>query len=128
MIDKALDLTERLIPTLDAATHMGAFNRTDTRATLERFQRHGILIVKDYGLIGGVIGCSPINRSHLIAFEGVFYAERGFRTLIEEFEAWGASQGARIVALSCFSPRIGKIYEQLGYARLETYYTKEIRL
>ena len=126
LITRALSLTEALIPTLDPYGIMGPLNHDDTIDTLIDMANNGVLIVHEQGLIGGTIGTSPINRSRTFAFERVFYAKAGFRSLIDEFEAWAVSQGAGGVVLSCFAPKVGRIYEKMGYSRLETYYCKGV--
>ena len=123
-LETALTLTERLIDVLNPA--FGPFVREDARATLENIQASGTLIVRPHGLIGGSIGSSPINRTRKIAYERVFYAEKGFRGLIKEFENWAAKNGAEAVVISCFSLRVAKIYGALGYERAESYYIKDL--
>ncbi len=92
----------------------------------------------DGALIGslGAVLCPNLCAPNSMAVESFWYVLPGQRgttaalKLLRAFEGWAKDQGCRIVAmihLENLQPaKLGKLYDRMGYKKVETHWVREI--
>lgn len=87
------------------------------------------------GFMGGVIGNCMLT-SDLEAIEALWYIAPKHRgngaaiRMLKNFEQWAKERGAvrvKMIHLATLNPKaVAKLYDRMGYAKLETAYSKEL--
>lgn len=94
----------------------------------------GVIFVADagcdlYGMIGMLVYTHHLDGQR-VAGEIFWWTEpsaRGFGLrLLREAEAWAKTRGAVSVQMVAPNDRVGRLYERLGYGRIETSYGKAV--
>lgn len=99
----------------------GEFNETSVKAMLDYLDVHGILIVSQTGIIGGmVIPCWVTGK--MTAQEILWW---GDASLLGKFEDRARRLGASAIHMMALDDRVAGHYAKRGYEKLETVFVKE---
>lgn len=88
---------------------------------LDYLDKHGILIVSDKGMIGGMV-LPQWDTGELVAYEMFWW---GDSSLLGRFEKKAEEMGAPSIQMNALTDRVGKHYETRGYRKLSTSWLKE---
>lgn len=88
---------------------------------------NAVVLMTDYGLIGGVLAPAYTNKNWIMAVELFWWAERGGIALLRAFEDWAAplAQEVRMTSLSSLE-RADALLRRKGFAPTEISYSKVI--
>jgi hypothetical protein len=95
--------------------------------TLEVIMEHGILLVSERGMIGGMIAPHPFNHGVTVFSELFWRAEDGNgRALLHEAERIAQERGASVSAMVAMDgmDRTQRLYGRLGYEYCEAQFMK----
>jgi GNAT superfamily N-acetyltransferase len=95
--------------------------------TLEVLMEHGILLVSERGMIGGMLFPHPFNRDCMVFSELFWRAEDGQgRALLKEAERIAKERGANVSAMIAMDgmERTQRLYGKLGYGYCEAQFMK----
>lgn len=99
----------------------GEFNETSVKAMLDYLDEHGILIVTETGMFGGmVLPCWVTGE--IIAQEILWW---GDASLLTKFESRAKQMGATAIHMMSLTQRVADHYLARGYRQLETVFVKE---
>jgi RimJ/RimL family protein N-acetyltransferase len=116
--------------------HALRFDAEQLAATTQRLMAHGLVLVADAG--DGVVGMLALTTyqhplsGDRIATEIVWWVDpevRGGRAALQLFaagEAWARAEGATHLQMIAPSDKVGRFYERLGFAKLETHYQRAL--
>lgn len=92
---------------------------------------NGVVFYNGHGILGGVVS-QALFGSGIYAQELFWFADKGGRDLIQAFEEWAKTQGAKgVIMLNLtLDPRTDKLmdrmYKRKGYAMRERSYYKDL--
>lgn len=128
-IPRLLEMGKRFADEAELSEHVGyaADDMAKTFGIMIDSPEHTILI-GDNGAIGGLSSPHPFNHSHWIAQELFWWSEgREGLLLLNAFEKWAqrSCHSVRMITLEAVNPkRMGRLYQNRGYAPLEHGYIK----
>ena len=99
----------------------GTFNETSVNAMLEWLDEHGILIVSDTGMIGGMV--IPLWVTGEMVAQEMFWW--GDASLLTQFETRAREMGATAIQMNCLTDRVGEHYDLRGYVKILSTWVKE---
>ena len=103
------------------ANRRGTFDEAAVRSMTDHLRKHGILIISDTGVIGGIL--IPLYPTgEVVAQEIIWWRDPA---LVKRFEQRGREMGATATQLMALTERVGRFYERLGYRKIESMYLKE---
>ncbi len=93
-----------------------------------RMIEHGVILLSDDGMLGGVLNPLYFNPSVVFAAELFWWAPKEGRALREAFEAWAREHGAMGVQFSGISNEraatVTKLFQRAGYEPVELAFLK----
>lgn len=134
-------IIEMARPTFEAFVPFGGSEKMVSHMLTGLAQFGGYVFVKEHdgqiaGVLAGYVSALAPWTSMKCATEMLFYVRPEFRagrsavSLIRNFEKWGRAKGCGLVAVTANhmagDERVGRLYQRLGYAPLETIHVKRI--
>lgn len=90
----------------------------------------GVVLWNGTGVIGGLMAPVYFNPDKMMLEEAFWFARKGGRELLKEFQAKAREMGADFVLLSTlvndFAPVVDRIVTRMGYAPIERRWLKEL--
>lgn len=99
----------------------GEFDDEFALQMLEYLDTHGILIVSNTGIIGGMV--TPLFPTREVLAQEVFWW--GDASLLKQFETRARHMGATAIHMMSLNQRVAGHYLARGYKQLETVWVKE---
>lgn len=96
-----------------------------------RMIEHGVILLSEDGMIGGVLSPIYFNPEVVMATELFWWAGKTGKQLREAFETWARENGAQGVQFTGLADEreatIRKVFDRAGYAAVEVGFIKRFR-
>lgn len=114
------------------ATRQGPFNAARCEALFRAHMDRGlVLMLGSVGVLMAAIAEDPFDGGRIAKETAWFIASgargKGWRQMLDAYEAWARDQGCDAVAMACLpSLNLRPMFERRGYAPAETHFLKPL--